>query len=85
MAISIDPEVERYLRQQAREAGMEDVAAFIEMLVQEHRTRDPDAGERLTEEQLRQTPAWQAVQRMAGTASPELNADQIMNETRSER
>lgn len=84
MTITLRPELERRLQDEARLAGLRDASALVERLVERHLAALSPSMDAPTPADLRQTEAWWAVQKMKGTATGGLTADAIMAETRSE-
>ena len=84
MTITLKPETEQYLRERARELGLHDPSLYVERLLDRERDQDGDDTGEISDEELRKTDAWRVVERMKGTATRGLTADQIMAETRSE-
>ena len=75
MTITLQPETERYLEDQAKKQGLDNASQYVERLIQRDRTeRDVTDGET----------ARQWLDRIAGTLKTDLTTEEIMDLTRSE-
>lgn len=75
MAITIDPQLEQEIEEQARVHGYHNPSAYLRDFMKQNRE---------SQDALKQTRGWQLVEHLRGTASRHISADEIMRQTRSE-
>ena len=78
LTLTLPPESEAYLRDRTRDLGFAHPSEYVQRLVEQDRSRT--AGEAAPSA----SPGRRIVERLQGTATRGLTAEQIMAETRSE-
>ena len=87
MNITLDPQTEQHLAEQAAREGFASPDALVTYLIRQHYDRSVSttrSGQSMTKEELMTTDAWKAVQRIAGTWQSPLTTDDVMRMTRGD-
>ena len=84
MTITLQPETEQYLEEEAKREGLRDAATLVQRLIDRHKAQRTLTKKNLTDEEVRQSDAWRVIERLTGTATRNITTDELMAETRSE-
>ena len=87
MTITLDPQTEQHLVEQAAREGFASPDVLVTHLIRQHCDRGDEVkpnGQTMSKEELMKTEAWKAVQKMAGTWQSPLTTDDVMRMTRGD-